>query len=518
MANPMAGPDVEKGNIQTNTHSDLAPSPPVSEASTSFVARYWKPVERILLQYNVEARGVQRVLPEERTPIRGSVFANTFVFWFSINLQAILVTLGMLGPTVYSLSFFDCSLLGVFGSIVGTFPTAYIATLGPQSGNRTMILTQYIMGWWPSKLIMLLTLAVFLGYSLIDVVIGGQILSAVSPDGHLTIIVGIVITSIITWFVSTFGIKIFHMYERYAWLPQFIVLCILAGIAGPHFDLYTNPSADLPKNVVAGNRLSFFSLNLAAQITYAQGAADFFVYYPVDSSRSQIFAATVLSLATSSTFALLVGIGLASGIANNAAWAAAYDVSQGALIVEAFRPLGGFGLFCSVVIALGIISNIVPPTYSIGLDCQALGGPFARVPRIVWNTLGVVVFMVCAIAGRSALAAIFTNFVSLMGYWVSIWIGLVLEDHLIFRKWLGLGYRWDAWNDRRHFPLGVAALCAFLVGWAGAVLSMAQVWFTGPISMLIAPSGGDMGEYVGFAWAAILYPPLRWVEWKMTGR
>jgi purine-cytosine permease-like protein len=46
------------------------------------------------------------------------------------------------------------------------------------------------MGWWPSKLIVLLNLIVLLGYSMIDCVVGGQILSAVSPHGNMSVIVG----------------------------------------------------------------------------------------------------------------------------------------------------------------------------------------------------------------------------------------------------------------------------------------------------------------------------------------
>ena len=46
------------------------------------------------------------------------------------------------------------------------------------------------MGWWPSKVLVLLNLIVLLGYALIDCVIAGQILSAVSPNGSLSVVVG----------------------------------------------------------------------------------------------------------------------------------------------------------------------------------------------------------------------------------------------------------------------------------------------------------------------------------------
>ena len=46
------------------------------------------------------------------------------------------------------------------------------------------------MGWWPGKLIVLLNIIVFLGYCLIDDVVAGQILAAVSPNGSMSVIVG----------------------------------------------------------------------------------------------------------------------------------------------------------------------------------------------------------------------------------------------------------------------------------------------------------------------------------------
>lgn len=70
------------------------------------------------------------------------------------------------------------------------------------------------MGWWPVKICVLLNLVVLIGYSMIDAVVAGQILSAVSPNGSLTVEVGIAITAVVTWLVTTFGIKIFHHYER----------------------------------------------------------------------------------------------------------------------------------------------------------------------------------------------------------------------------------------------------------------------------------------------------------------
>lgn len=343
------------------------------------------------------------------------------------------------------------------------------------------------MGWWPSKLVVILNIIVMLGYALIDCVIAGQILSAVSTH-HMSIVVGIIIVAIITWGITTFGYQIFHYYERFAWLPQLVVLSILAGVAGPNFNLSSKSEGD--SATLAGNRLSFFGLNLAAAITYGGGAADYFVYYPENTPRWKIFSVTMLGLSLSFTFAFIVGIGLASGMFVNGAWEDAYHISQGALIVQGFKPLGGFGSFCSVIVALGLVANLIPPTYSSGIDAQILGQWAATIPRAVWNTIGVVIYTVCAAAGRGHLAEIFTNFLALMGYWVSIWMAIVLEEHFIFRR--KLGFNWGIWNDKKKLPLGIAALIAFLVGWVGAILCMAQVWYIGPIAKLVGEYGADV--------------------------
>lgn len=59
--------------------------------------------------------------------------------WASANLTANHLALGLLGPKIYGLSFLDSALCATFGVMVGCLCTGYIATFGPQSGNRTMV-------------------------------------------------------------------------------------------------------------------------------------------------------------------------------------------------------------------------------------------------------------------------------------------------------------------------------------------------------------------------------------------
>lgn len=505
------------------------PDDPVNttKPGTNGLTRYARGFERTLIKYNLETRGLLRVEPHERDPESWKLYLQAFNLWFSVNLAAVNITLGMLAPAIFFLSFKDAALCAVFGSALGSLGVGYIATWGPMSGHRTLVIARYTFGWWPSKLLVILNLIVMLGYSLIDLVVAGQILRAVSTNQSLSLVVGIIIIAIITWVITTFGISLFHTYQRYAWFPQLIAICILYGVSASNFDLST-PSEGSTRTVI-GSRISFFSLCFSAAITYAGEAADFFVYYPPTTSRFKLFISSFLGLLCSFTLAIIVGIGLASGVPSVPSYSSAYESGgQGGLLVEGLvKPLGDFGKFLAVVITLGLIANTVAPTYCAGIDFQILFSVpashadrshplnwLSRIPRVVHNSIAVLIYTICALAGRDHLSEVFTNFLALMGYWLAIWIGITLEEHLLFRNppWRkrnidpdaqedGIaprgyaGYDWTAYDTLEGVSHGIAALIAFLVGWAGSILCMAQVWYIGPIARLVGDYGADVSFF-----------------------
>lgn len=97
----------------------------------------WKSLEKKLIAYNLESRGIQRVEPDERQDLRFLGYSQVAIMWFSVNLAANNITLGMLGPAIFALGFLDSCLLSVFGAFLGCLVVAYVATFGPKSGNRT---------------------------------------------------------------------------------------------------------------------------------------------------------------------------------------------------------------------------------------------------------------------------------------------------------------------------------------------------------------------------------------------
>jgi hypothetical protein len=190
-------------------HDDLAAAPIRSPLLTT-LSRWNTKIESLA---GLEARGITRVLPSERHGANWLTDAQMVFLWFSANVTANNLAVGFLGPLLFGLGWSDSVAIAIGGVLVGSLGTAYLSVWGAASGNRTMVAARFFMGYWPSKLCALLNIVLMVGFGMIDCIIGGQILSAVS-GGSLTIIVGIVIVALISWVVAVFGMSIFHQYER----------------------------------------------------------------------------------------------------------------------------------------------------------------------------------------------------------------------------------------------------------------------------------------------------------------
>jgi purine-cytosine permease-like protein len=101
-----------------------------------------------------------------------------------------------------------------------------------------------------------------------------------------------------------------------------------------------------------------------------------------------------------------------------------------------------------------------------------MGRRLAYLPRWLWVCISVLIYTACALGGRNSLFSIFENFLALMGYWVTFFLAIVIEEDLIFRR--KRGYNWADWAEPAKLPIGLAALVTFLTGWAWAVVSMDQ--------------------------------------------
>ncbi|OJJ38954.1 hypothetical protein ASPWEDRAFT_36657 [Aspergillus wentii DTO 134E9] len=313
--------------------------------------------------------------------------------------------------------------------------------------------------------------------------------------------------------MATFGMRIFQLYERVAWLPQLLTFCVLIGSAASRFD-FDAVSVGSPERVNA-KHLSFFSLCLSIPVAWIPLSADYYVYYQPTTKRSLTWSMTSIGAYLGMAITVLMGVGLGTGVTHTSEWKAIYDGTPGSLLMAGYDSVGVLGKICAVINVLGVVACNAPGSYSMAMNFQMLGDYWLKIPRPFFTILTTVIYAACAIGGRDSLYEIFQNFLPLIGYWIIIWFTIVAEEDILFNR--NKSYDWSIWNNWRKLPLGVAAGISFLVGWAGAIVGMDQVYYTGPIALTIA-GGADLGLWLGAGFTALAFPPLRMLELWMVGR
>lgn len=470
-----------------------------------------------LFASGIEARGVERVPESQR--VSKNVW-NNLLMWWSVNAVLTTIPIGVLAQSVYTLSFGNAvATILCFGAL-GGIATAFIATLGPITGLRTMIITRFSSGYFGGTIYSVLNILTQLGFSTTAVILGGQTLANINP-GTLPLVVGIVIIGVCCLIPCFIGYDMVHVYERYAWMVTSIIMLFLWGLGGKAgYDVNAQKSFEDTGRALSADILSFGGIVFGSFSGWAPVAADYNCRLPADTPPMRVFLLTFFGLFIPICFVEILGAALMT-ITDPAYVTAFADGSTGGLIAQVLSPWGHFGQFVLVLLALSVIGNNIPNTYSTGLSIQALGRPFAIIPRFFWVFLAFVVYTVAGVAGREHFSAILSNFLSILSYWTAFFIVIVAEEHFIFRRKNGPlgGYNLDDYDSPSKLPLGIAGILAMCFGITGAVVGMAEVWYIGPLGKMAgAAYGADLGFELAAAFAAVTYLPLRALEIKLIGR
>ncbi|KAI0652315.1 cytosine-purine permease [Trametes meyenii] len=470
-----------------------------------------------LFASGVEARGIERVPEDQRDPANTW---NNLLMWWSVNTALTTIPVGTLAQEYYTLTLpHTIATILCFGA-VGAVATAFVSTLGPRTGLRTIAITRFSSGYVGGTIYSILNILTQLGFSVTAVILGGQTLASVNP-GTLPLVVGIIIIGLLSLIPCFVGYRVVHYYERYAWIVVFVIIMFLWGLGGhAGFDINAQRSREDAGRALSADVLSFGGIIFSTFSGWAPIAADYNCRLPANTSTTKIFLLTFFGLYIPICFVEILGATLMT--ITDPAYTQAYeDGSTGGLVAQVLSPWGGFGKFLLLLLGLSVVANNIPNTYSAGLSMQTLGRPFAAVPRFVWTFLAFVIYTVAAVAGREHFSEILSNFLSILSYWTAFFVAIVVEEHFIFRRKGGPlgGYNLDDWDTPSRLPLGAAGILAGCFGVAGAFVGMSEVWFTGPLAKKAgAEFGADLGFELAAAFAAVTYPPLRWLEIRLTGR
>ncbi|HTI13768.1 MAG TPA: cytosine permease [Dictyobacter sp.] len=454
------------------------------------------------LETGIETHGIERVSPETRTHVR--IFDN-FTMWLSANLVISTVALGSIAIPVFGLGFWQSVVVIVIFNILGVLPVAFFSTLGPKLGLRQMTISRFSFGWVGSMIMALFNIAACIGWSAVNVIVGAQLITSLSK-GAFPLWLSILIIAVLTTFVSLYGYRYVHRYERYAWIPMAIIFIILAVVAAPHMAIVSGPAFSM---ATVASFISYGGAIYGFATGWSSYAADYNVNQPAETPARRIFWLTFFGVTIPCILLEILGMALTTATVYK-------NLSGGELFAAVVHPMGGFGDILLVLLALSIVANNVPNDYSLGLTVQVLGKTFQRVNRAVWTLIGAVIYVLIAVSASANLDATLDNFLLLMAYWLGPWAIILVLEHFVFRRGT---YNVNDWNTRLKLPLGWAAIVAMFVGLVGVYLGAAQTLFIGPIAHALGGQYGmDIGFELGVIFAAIVYLILRPIERRQSGR
>lgn len=471
-------------------------------------------------EHGIETHGIERVSPETRTHVR--IFDN-FTMWLSANLVISTIALGVLAKEVFFLGFWDGLAVIVIFNALGVLSPAILSTLGPLLGLRQMTISRFSFGWIGASIMSLFNIAACIGWSAVNVIVGGQLVVAlacgnavpaactasvlgISMSGSFLEGLGILLIAVLTTLVSIYGYRYVHYYERFAWIPMAIIFVILGVIAGQHFTITAFPGWSW---VEIASLVSFGGAIYGFATGWSSYAADYNVNQPEGTSSSRVFWLTALGIFIPCVLLETLGMSLAS-------WNS--SLPGGQLLAFALSPLGVFGKILVFLLALSVIANNIPNDYSLGLTVQVLGRPLQRIPRYVWTLVGAVVYVVIALLVAGNFNSTLESFLLIVAYWLGPWAIISILEHFVIRKGR---YNVDDWNDASRLPVGWAALVSMLAGLFGVFLGFAQTWIINntytPITGLVGglvnkPYGMDVGFELGVIFALVFYLLLRPLE------
>lgn len=398
---------------------------------------YAKKASQFIDSLGVESKGIHRYLPSERYDEDSwSPYLSTLGLWISGCGGLTSMSSYFLGPLIFGLGYKDTLVVGVFGTLCGCLIAAYCSTMGPRSGLRQMCGARYLFGPWMVRVVSLITIIGFLGWSVTNSVLGGEILKWLS-GGHLSLSVGIIIVSVVSLVVALFGIEYVLKFEGIIGIFVLIVVFLLYIISGNQYTLYEDLQTVAPNELTkVGNRISFFTLTYSVTATWGGCAADYYIVFPENVSQNKLFWFTFFGISVPTIFSSIIGMLIGNAAVGNELWNETYqNKSLGGLLNVVFDRWGNFGKFLLVVFWLSLITNNIINNYSSALSVQLLDDlAYRYLSRWFIVIIIFVITLVCSLVGKNHFSEILSNFLPMLGYWISIYFTLLLEENVIFRS------------------------------------------------------------------------------------
>jgi purine-cytosine permease-like protein len=305
---------------------------------------------------------------------------------------------------------------------------------------------------------------------------------------------------LVTTAVSIFGYFIVHRYERFAWIPMFILFGYVFVASSSHFN--TNIPTSVSGWLLFASIATFGGAVFGYSVGWSSYAADYTRRQPADTPSSRVFLYAFLGVTVPCIVLEILGVLLTTSLASNASLPAAGPLIAGNI---------GTGFIPSLVLlllAFSTIANNVPNDYSFALSAQVLG---INITRWVLTLVGAVLYLGLAFLLQANFNLNLEGFLLLIAYWLGAWNTIVILEHLMRRG----NYPVGDYQNGKLLPVGIAAVAAMVLGLVVAALGVNQasvIGFEGPLSHAVHDA--DIGFPLAIIATGIVYSVLR--RWELA--
>ncbi|CEH16636.1 60s ribosomal protein L34 [Ceraceosorus bombacis] len=444
---------------------------------------------RLLQHLKPEKQGIEPLsLTLPRPPQNSSDILQLFYLWSSANLNILSFSTGALAPTLGLDMRSSLICIPLWVALFSLVP-AYVATFGPATGLRQIVFCRYSWGYYATGVIIVLSCATQLGYSILNTILGGQTLRAASSSLSLSLNAGIILSVLLSLLISFSGLHILTLFELYAWIVVLPVLIALPAVAGTGAaGLHLPVEVPLTTQERARAVLAMGAVLAGYVITWSTMSCDVTRHLRPSTPRRLLFLSVYLGFLLSTALTMVLGASFAHASQDIPIWSEALSISSGQLVRVALKD-GAGARFANVILALSTVGNVALTFYSFGLSFMSLprvslgrtmgskveskrdermereeardhagkdqshqasstseaDASLAKratrlmkrlqhqLPRFIYPVLATAIVLPLSIVGANQFSQTLTNFLSIIGYWAAPFCATLLMEHWIFK-------------------------------------------------------------------------------------
>ena len=354
----------------------------------------------------IEPYGIEAIPLEER---HGKA-SQVFTFWFSANLNVLTWFTGALG-ILLGLSFIETVGAILIGNVFGTLFLAITSSQGPHHGLPQIAASGHVFGQLGLKLFGPINWLSNVGWFAVDIILGVVALQKILNISYLS---GLLLLGTITIVVAVIGYNFIH---RFAQIMTFVLGAFFLVMSFRIVPQLSAASLWAPSNLSFAERTPLIAIVAAAvfayQIAFCTASSDYSRYLYPSTSPKKIAVLTFFGSALAGIWLEVLG-------------AAVTSLNPQADPITLIVQLMGFLAVPSMLtIALSTIPINVMAIYSGGMSLLAAGIPLRRwVSALLTGGLGILLIS----SGSGAFADTYKNFLLLLSYWITPWLGILLSS------------------------------------------------------------------------------------------